>query len=374
MFRHKATILVSVLGIIGGVCTLSLNSVLASAPATVFTLANHRGISQITADGVPLLTGCGLNFIGSFDGVDDMDNVSTCWGNGTPYMRPADGGTEKVSAQLYFVNEGIAGERKFGGQIGPVEQALTSASMPFDARKDICTHYRYSGSSTLRDYNSTPDDSYYAAGVGTVNVHYAGPDKRWGEVICGDYVARVSLDPANPDMKLFFVDHPATNNVEFSFDSIAKGQQKNVVGRVTIRDNDIRVANATYEAESSNFYHQIGRQQSGGWSVNVNDTFNRYMLYGPYTKMTASGARTAKFRVMFDNVTADNLQILTLDVYDANTGTILASKPVRRQDLNAANTYQDITVPFTSNSTSRLEFRAYYHGYSYVRIDRVVVN
>lgn len=127
----------------------------------------------------------------------------------------------------------------------------------------------------------------------------------------------------------------------------------------------------TFEAE--NMYHQIGRADADGWSVNVTDTPNRYLSYGPYTTAIASGARTATFRLMLDNVTADNNQILTLDVYDASTGRILATRTLTRQQFTAAWQYQDFDLNFSANAGQLLEFRTFWRGSSYARQDNVKV-
>lgn len=128
----------------------------------------------------------------------------------------------------------------------------------------------------------------------------------------------------------------------------------------------------TFQAESD-LYHQIGRADADGWSVNVNDTPNRYLSYGPYTTAIPSGARTATFRLMLDNVTADNNQILTLDVYDAASGRVLATRTLTRQQFNAPFQYQDFDLNFSANAGQMLEFRTYWHGSSYVRQDYVQV-
>lgn len=127
-----------------------------------------------------------------------------------------------------------------------------------------------------------------------------------------------------------------------------------------------------FEAERD-FFHQIGRSENGGWSVWVKDTPERFLAYGPYTTAIAAGKRTATFRLLLDNVTADDLLILSLDVYDASTGRVLARQDVRRRQFGKNLTYQDFRLNFDAPRNHRLEFRTYWHNYSYARLDKVTV-
>jgi len=76
---------------------------------------------------------------------------------------------------------------------------------------------------------------------------------------------------------------------------------------------------------------------------------------------------------MLDNVTADNLRILTIDVFDAATNRVLTSKDITRRQFGRAFTYQDFSLDFSAVPGQRLEFRTFWHNYSYVRQDKVTV-
>jgi len=179
-------------------------------------------------------------------------------------------------------------------------------------------------------------------------------------------------------MKLAFVRHPnldaGVHNVEFSFGALAKGQVASASGHIQVFNTDPSIfPSLVFEAETTSF-HQIGRRDADGWSVNVNDTFNRFMTYGPYTTAVAPGSRTATYRLLLDNTTADNKHIVTLDVFDANSGRVIAARNVLRRDFTAGPMkYHDFNLGFTASSGQRLEFRVFYKGYSYVRHDKVIV-
>lgn len=127
-----------------------------------------------------------------------------------------------------------------------------------------------------------------------------------------------------------------------------------------------------FETESQPF-HQIGRAEAGGWSVRVGDRPNQFLAYGPYVTTVAPGKRSAAFRLMLDNVAADNLLILTLDVYDATSGRVLAEKDIHRRDFKAPFSYQDFELIFEASANQKLEFRTFWYNYSYARQERVIV-
>lgn len=119
----------------------------------------------------------------------------------------------------------------------------------------------------------------------------------------------------------------------------------------------------------SHAYHQTGRLDGDGWSVRVGDPKDRAMNFGPYTTAVNPGQRTATFRLMIDNRSANNDHILTIDVYDANSDRVIASRKVTRGQFSSASAYQNFDLSFTAQSGQRLEFRTFWHGGAYVRQD-----
>lgn len=133
-------------------------------------------------------------------------------------------------------------------------------------------------------------------------------------------------------------------------------------------------SDTTYEAESGS-YHQIGRADGDGWSANMAQDIAAYMLYGPYTTGIGAGSCSATFRMMIDNNTADNNDMVRVDVYNSTTSTVLATQTITRQQFTAAYTYQNFTLSFNNQTAGQsLEFRVYWYDRAYINIDRVIVS
>ena len=122
-------------------------------------------------------------------------------------------------------------------------------------------------------------------------------------------------------------------------------------------------------------YHQSGRYDGDGWSVNVvDDSPGNFMNYGPYSTSVSAEAHTAVFRLQVDNVDADNYNILYIDVYDATTDTVVASKSIYRNEFRVPSKYQNFKLAFTPSAPYHsFEFRTYWFGGSYVKQDKVAV-
>lgn len=130
--------------------------------------------------------------------------------------------------------------------------------------------------------------------------------------------------------------------------------------------------NWIFEAESD-LRHQVGRQDSDGWSANTRDDAPGFLSFGPYTTAVPAGPQTATFRLMVDNNTFDNSPVVRLDVYDVTAGRILSEGTIRRQQFRSAFTYQEFTLDFTAEEGHTLEFRTQWFRTSYVRQDKVTV-
>jgi hypothetical protein len=133
----------------------------------------------------------------------------------------------------------------------------------------------------------------------------------------------------------------------------------------------IAMSPLVFEAENGS--HIIGRADADGWSAATALDPVGYLLYGPYTDQARPGARSATFRLMVDNATADNLRVVSLDVYDATAGVIRAQEDVHRQDLVAPFIYKDFRVTFNAVGGHLHEFRVWWDRTSYVRVDRVTL-
>jgi len=108
--------------------------------------------------------------------------------------------------------------------------------------------------------------------------------------------------------------------------------------------------------------HQTGSVfQRTGWRVTIKDPSRRYLTFGPYTNEISSLPHKVTFLLEIDNTTADNLEILRLDVHDAAGKHVLVQREVRRTDFVISHQPQNFSLSFTNKNCSRsLEFRVYF--------------
>ncbi len=126
---------------------------------------------------------------------------------------------------------------------------------------------------------------------------------------------------------------------------------------------------------ATELYHQIGYADSNGWVADTTMTPS-YMTFGPYASAPV-GAKRAVWRMMVDNIsTPDTLPVVTLDVWDSTASEQLAAITLDRHAWAAANTFQDMRLPFMLDSARAghtLEFRTRYDGNAKVTIQWVGV-
>ncbi len=134
-----------------------------------------------------------------------------------------------------------------------------------------------------------------------------------------------------------------------------------------------------YEAEGAAMGHGIGRAEADGGSAATAPDARGYLAYGPYASEISAGARTASFRLMVDNNSADNGVVVRIEVndFDGMAGTcgscVLATRDIRRMEFTGVMAYQDFALGFTAPAGHRLELRTYWQDISYVRADRIEV-
>lgn len=127
----------------------------------------------------------------------------------------------------------------------------------------------------------------------------------------------------------------------------------------------------SYTAQSLS--HQVGRTDGDGWSADPTLDPKGYMCYGPYTTAISQGWIDAQFTLMTNNKTGTTI-IATLEVYDATSNVVLATKSLKRNDFTAINTYQ--TFHLNANVTAAnhsLEFRTYFKDLSWIKEQGVAV-
>lgn len=128
---------------------------------------------------------------------------------------------------------------------------------------------------------------------------------------------------------------------------------------------------ASWNAQDSSLGHVIGRAVTGSstdWEVQSSDGSNA-MQYGPYVTTLQAGENNAIWKLLVDNNVGSQI-VARLDVFDATTSNILAQVTVTRQQWNAANTFQDFSLPFTltgTTATHSIELRIWTYGASYLR-------
>jgi len=129
-----------------------------------------------------------------------------------------------------------------------------------------------------------------------------------------------------------------------------------------------------FEAERD-LQHAVGRAEGDGWAAATGPDAEGHMAFGPYVRDLPDVPSRVTFRLMVDNHDADNLRVVTVDVYDTDADELLALRDVRRTEFAAPMTYQDVVldVDLSGRAGHALETRVFWHDVSYVRLDRVEV-
>ncbi len=123
---------------------------------------------------------------------------------------------------------------------------------------------------------------------------------------------------------------------------------------------------------ASSLPHVIGYADVDGWAVTAG-TGSNYLSYGPYAVIGA-GDHVAAFKLMVDNNSADNAQIVTIDINDATANVSLGSRTILRSQWKAPYQYQYFYIPFSIPASGHaLEYRVFYGCCSYVRLGSVAV-
>lgn len=363
------------------VAIIALSTVVADAQVT-FNYDATR-VSSIKVNETEILTGGGVYLVGSKTGVDNpTTNYTTVGSNGTAMTNSG----PPFKLTFWKKSDTTLG---FKAEVGPVAGPIDTLSLPFDFNKQQISKFAFNGGSyylnasntgtpyTSGNYvaHSTIPAIYpiYQNGVllGHSGVATTRQPTTWGAVDGTLASVRINVINHSHYRSMGFFNHFGTNNAEIQFGKFVTGEKATVEGELVV----IAKASSgwTYQAESQ-MSHQIGRLETDSWSVRVGDTVNRYMCYGPYTTSISPGTRSATFRLMLDNTTADNNKILTLDVFDVASGRVLASRGVTRREFSAGPfRFQDFVLNFTAATGQRLEFRTFWHGGSYARQDFVKV-
>ncbi|QHS59670.1 GxGYxYP domain-containing protein [Chitinophaga agri] len=137
----------------------------------------------------------------------------------------------------------------------------------------------------------------------------------------------------------------------------------------------LRESSTRWEGEGASLGHKTGRLETDGWLCQTGiDKADEHMIYGPYDMSIPAGPNVAEFRMKVDNNTANDDPVVDIDVRNATTGQILASRAVTRRQFPIAGDYTSITLPFTMPANNQsIELRVYWRGTSYTKVDWVAV-
>ncbi|SDW31600.1 hypothetical protein [Paenibacillus sp. CF384] len=123
--------------------------------------------------------------------------------------------------------------------------------------------------------------------------------------------------------------------------------------------------------------HVIGRTDGDGWSASTSLDGPDYMQYGPYTTNTPVGDNIATWKMMVDSNSGTN-DVIRLEVVDADdSGAVIASRVLQRNDWKQTNRYEYFSVPFhwsAGRSGHRIELRAHWYDSTYVKMQLVGVS
>ena len=116
--------------------------------------------------------------------------------------------------------------------------------------------------------------------------------------------------------------------------------------------------------------HATGYPDADGWAANTVDNTAAHMAYGPYTRELRDARYEARFELMVDVVNDSAERVLTLDIYDAATGEVLAQRDLQRREFLLPLTYRVFVLDFDmrGRAGNPIETRVYWHDNSYVRL------
>lgn len=143
-------------------------------------------------------------------------------------------------------------------------------------------------------------------------------------------------------------------------------------GLVDINSQSVFDAYELVLAGNQNFSHVVGNANGNTWEAAQGVT--GHMTYGPYTTALPAKNLTAYFKLVTGAV-GGTTPVFNIDIYDATSNQILATRYMTRADFSTANVEQ--SVPLAFNMTGRaghaIEFRVWTYGSNYVRVNKVVI-
>jgi hypothetical protein len=77
--------------------------------------------------------------------------------------------------------------------------------------------------------------------------------------------------------------------------------------------------------------------------------------------------------MMTDDNTANNGNVVVLEVRDFSSKKILSTQTITRKQFNGTFSYQDFSLGFNTNGNHKLEFRVKWLDTAYIKVDWVTV-
>lgn len=209
------------------------------------------------------------------------------------------------------------------------------------------------GTHTVHFHLSVNATSTSTASLVTVDVR----ESTNGTTLASSSVPWSSFTAANTaqDIALTYTNTTANDPVEF------RVYWNNVTSAPTLTVSDIVVDGGTSNWVASNLNHSIGRLDGlNAWEADpTRDTASNFLSWGPYTNALGIGNYTAYYELKVDNFNLDSSAVATIDVRDNDTGQVLASQTITRN--NFPNTlYQLFPLSFSTVSGHHYEFRVYW--------------
>ena len=137
----------------------------------------------------------------------------------------------------------------------------------------------------------------------------------------------------------------------------------------------LRETPTQWQAERSQLRHATGRAETDGWVCQPGiDSAGKFMSYGPNDTNMMAGPNIAEFRLKTDSSSSNDDPIVDIEVWNATTGTTIASRKLTGKEFTVKGDYTDFALPFTLEADKQsIELRVFWHGKVYAKVDRVRV-
>ena len=121
--------------------------------------------------------------------------------------------------------------------------------------------------------------------------------------------------------------------------------------------------------------HNVGRADGDAWIADTGPDQAGHMVFGPYADDLGAGEVNVEFRLAVDVNVGDDLPVVAIEVYDADTDELLARDEINRRRFAAPNRSQPIPlhVDLAGRAGHRIETRVFWNDIAQVRVEPVVV-